>query len=131
MGATGANHPMTKDIYNKMKAELKSPADDQRVSKKYDFGHSTVRMVRNTKSWDEYCECRWRYHGHPKRTASVKKVQKVDREFIPTGTLSFEAEPIKEDKQENILAILLVGFIIALVAYIAILPFLTGAWSLK
>lgn len=131
---------VTKEKYQKMKAELHSPADDTKVMKKYGFSRSTVRKVRNTKDWDAYCEITFRYHGHPKRSGKVmdQQVNYANSELLqPKVVMPYMAEEQMiigrqdSNKKESLQAILLIVILVALVAYIAILPFLTGAWSLK
>lgn len=45
---------ITEKKYLKIKAELKSPADDKRIMKKYGLGASTVRRIRNTRNFYQY-----------------------------------------------------------------------------
>lgn len=45
---------VTEEKYLKIKAELKSPADDKRIMKKYGLGASTVRRIRNTRNFYQY-----------------------------------------------------------------------------
>lgn len=137
MGKFGMNHPMTKEIYNKMKPELKTPADDQKAMEKYGFGQATVRNVRNTKDFTEYCERVFRYHGYPHRNGTpIKKPQQTTATAQRITMTNLSADPVyragerqaRESRKENLLAILLVVLLVCLVAYIAILPFLVGAW---
>ena len=50
----GMHNRITKERYDKAKVELKSPKDDKRVMKKYGFGETTARRIRNTDNFYEY-----------------------------------------------------------------------------
>lgn len=54
MTRMGIANKITQSRYNKAKAELKSPKDDARVSKKYGFSRTTARKIRNTDNFYEY-----------------------------------------------------------------------------
>ena len=45
---------ITEEKYLKIKSEIKSPADDKRIMKKYGIGASTVRRIRNTRNFYQY-----------------------------------------------------------------------------
>lgn len=51
----GIHNRITEKRYNAAKAELKTPKDDKRVMKKYGFGETTARKIRNTDNYYEYC----------------------------------------------------------------------------
>lgn len=50
----GMHNRITEKRYNAAKAELKTPKDDKRVMKKYGFGETTARRIRNTDNYYEY-----------------------------------------------------------------------------
>ena len=45
----GAKRKVDSKLYEKIKKELKTPKDDQKVMKKYSLGQTAVRAIRN--SW--------------------------------------------------------------------------------
>lgn len=45
---------ITAERYNKIKSELKSPADDQKVADKFGIGISTARRIRTSKDFVTY-----------------------------------------------------------------------------
>lgn len=121
---------VTREIYEKMKAELHSAADDQKVMQKYGYSATVVRKTRNTSDYDEYCARTFRYHGNPRRNGGVTAPQQRVTAYKPMAhPVYLENEWVnREARKENLLAILLIVVLVVLVAYIAILPWLVGAW---
>lgn len=62
----GAHNRITEEKYKEIKKDCKLPSDDIFVMEKHKVSQTTVRYVRNTANYQEYCERVFRYHGHPK-----------------------------------------------------------------
>lgn len=67
----GAKKKVDAKLYAKVKKELKSPKDDKKVMKKYNLGQTTVRAIRNSKSYAEF----------NKKTRTDRKKFVVKRDF--------------------------------------------------
>ena len=73
---------ITEEKYLKIKAELKSPADDKRAMKKYGLGASTVRRIRNTRNFYQYCATSTTGRRTRKRIEDGLAGLREEREFI-------------------------------------------------
>lgn len=75
----GMHNRITEKRYNAAKVELKTPRDDKRVMKKYGFGESTARKIRNTDNYFEY--------------RSKTTTEKRRREHLQTVLAELQDEP--------------------------------------
>lgn len=78
----GIHNRITEKRYNAAKAELKTPKDDKRVMKKYGFGESTARKIRNTDSYYEYCSKNTTGRRQREHLKSVLADVKEENEFV-------------------------------------------------
>lgn len=108
----GAKKKVDAKFYAKVKKELKSPKDDKKVMKKYNLGQTTVRAIRNSKSYAEF----------NKKTRTDRKKFVVKR--------NFKVNPIvREPKtsQERALGAF-IGFVMLALAAGAIVLWLICRW---
>ena len=77
---------VTREIYNNIKRYIRdnnlTAADDPKVMAKFHYGKTTIRLIRNTRGYDNYLERIYRYHGYPRvqQTAPKKAAPVVDDE---------------------------------------------------
>lgn len=62
----GLHNRITEERFKAIKKDCSTPFDDPFVAEKHDVGLTTVRNIRNSTNYQEYCERVFRYHGHPK-----------------------------------------------------------------
>lgn len=106
----GANHhKITRQKYNEFKPRLKSPGDDAKISKKSGYGVSTLRMIRNTRDYNEYLARRFRYDGYPRKgkTLSRQTETNADRDIRETANLDYTRLAYWEKLEKELLEIAL------------------------
>lgn len=103
----GSHNRITEEKYKTLKSKLKSPADDARVVKQFGVSLTVCRMVRNTNSYAEYCERRFRYHGNPnkKRPATHEPRR---QEAVPRPPVVLITRDL-EDPRDDVACLLALG----------------------
>lgn len=67
----GAKIRVDEKLYNKVKKECKAPKDDKKVMAKFNLGQTTVRAIRNTKTYNMFAH----------RTRTSRKSRKGTRRY--------------------------------------------------
>lgn len=107
----GMHNRITEKRYNAAKAELKSPKDDKRVMRKYGFGATTARNIRNT---DNFYEFRQKgTTGRRQREHLENTLADLREERLQTKLEYLEYEDSSADR--------IVGFIIAMMVFILLI----------
>ena len=109
MAKMGANNKITKERYNAAKKWLHTPADDEKVAKRFDFSVRTSRMIRNTKNYEEYLEQRFRYHGHPRKQAQSSSTKRHEGAVEAKGKTKNTVQITREDCDKARLMFLMIG----------------------
>lgn len=75
---------ITAERYNKIKSELKSPADDQKVADKFGVGISTAQRIRTSKDFEAYKQriSKRKATRTPSRTEPKIELYKLDFETL-------------------------------------------------
>lgn len=79
----GSHNRITKEKFEKIKKDCKTPFDDPLVAEKHGISTRTARGIRNSEDYQEYTERVFRYHGYPKgQKRSMKKNQPAPTKII-------------------------------------------------
>lgn len=110
----GVHNRISENKYNAMKRATKSPADDANTMRAFGVGASTVRNVRNTANYQEYCERVFRYHGHPNKARTIKTPAIMVANDLDKASLS---QRFPEPKPSMLGLVLLFFFVMLLSAF--------------
>lgn len=117
----GIHNRITKEKFSQIKKEVSTPSEDVAVAKKFEVGGCTVRNIRLSKDYQEYCERVFRFHGFPKGKAKIE-LYKPSKERLE----QLDYETFGEPEEKGAYLTIGVFVIVALIAIVALLGVIVG-----